>query len=362
MRWAFRWKDRRRRWADRGFTSFTNTSATGGVATSQNFFINAPGASGGLYNAFDPTGYTVNKAPDIIIKAAADPGYGHYELFGIISTFRNRVYPCAVVGTNAGNTPPPAAPTTVACPVDGSLLPTALGAFNDTRTGGGLGTSARVPLFNKKLDFLVKGVAGDGIGRYGSAQLPDETFRPDGTAALIRTAHGYGGFEFHPNAKLDVYLYGGSEYAFRTAYAGYTTITVTNTPQIPPTATSPAIPRTSNTTITQTGIGGYGSPFANNTGTGVVGGCSTERPPTGSFTPAGGGTCAGDIRVITEGTLGFWHKFYTGPKGGLRWGIQYSYFTKSGWSGNGGLPAGTPGVSPKAVDNMIWTSFRYYLP
>jgi len=27
-----------------------------------------------------------------------------------------------------------------------------------------------------------------------------------------------------------------------------------------------------------------------------------------------------------------------------------------------GLPAGTPGVSPKAVDNMVWTSFRYYIP
>src|SRR6266852_6253849 len=77
----------------RGFTAFTSTSAVGAVTTSQNFFINAPGQAGGLLNAFDATGYTVNKAPDIIIKAAADPGYGHYELFGIISTFRNRIFP-----------------------------------------------------------------------------------------------------------------------------------------------------------------------------------------------------------------------------------------------------------------------------
>ena len=340
----------------RGFTSLSSTTALGAVTTTQNFFINAPGQAGGLLNAFDATGYTVNKAPDVIIKAAADPGFGHYEVFGIISTFRNRIFPCAVVGTNAGNTPAPAVPTVVPCPVTGLTTRTAAGAFNDTRVGGGLGASFDVPLFTKKVDFGIKAVAGDGIGRYGSAQLADETFRPDGTAALIRTAHALGRLEFHPNPKLDIYVYGGSEYAWRAGYAGYTIIGVTATPAIPATATSPAIPATTNTTINIAGIGGYGNPAANNSG------CSTEGLPSGSFTPSTGGTCAGDIRIITEGTLGFWHKVYNGPKGGVRWGIAYSYITKSGWSGSGGLPAGTPGVSPKAVDNMIWTSFRYYIP
>ncbi len=60
-----------------------------------------------------------------------------------------------------------------------------------------------------------------------------------------------------------------------------------------------------------------------------------------------------------EGTLGFWHKFYQGPKGGLHWGLQYSYFTRNGWSGNNNTAVG---VSPKAVENGVWTSFRYYLP
>jgi hypothetical protein len=340
----------------RGFTTLTSTTALGAVTTTQNFFINAPGDAAGLLNSFDATGYTVNKAPDIIVKAAADPGFGHYEVLGIISTFRNRIFPCAVAGTNAGNLPAPATPTVVNCPVTGTPVRSAAGAFNDTRVGGGLGVSALLPLFSKKVDFGVKAVAGDGIGRYGSAQLADETFRPDGTAALIRTAHALGRIEFHPSPKLDIYLYGGSEYAWRAGYAGYTTIGITATPAIPATATSPAIPATTNTTISLTGIGGYGNPAANNSG------CSTEGLPSGSFTPSAGGTCAGDIRVITEGTVGFWHKFYNGPHGGMRWGIQYSYITKSGWSGSGGLPAGTPGISPKAVDNMIWTSFRYYIP
>ncbi len=339
----------------RGFSTFTNTTALGAVTTAQNFFINAPGDAAGLFNSFDATGYTVNKAPDVIVKVAADPGYGHYELFGIISTFRNRVFPCAVAGTTAANLPTPATPVVVNCPVTGTPVRSAAGAFDDTKVGGGVGASFLVPLFKKKLDFGIKAVAGDGIGRYGSAQLADETFRPDGTAALIRTGHALGRLEFHPNPKLDVYLYGGSEYAWRAGYTGYTRIAVTATPAIPATATSPAIPATTNTTITLNGVGGYGSPFANNTG------CSTEAPPTGSFTPAGGTPCDGDVRVITEGTLGFWHKFYSGPKGGMRWGIQYSYITKSGWSGNNNVPTAF-GISPKAVDNMIWTSFRYYIP
>jgi hypothetical protein len=338
----------------RGFSTVTNTSALGVATVSQNFFINVPGAGGGLFNAFDATGYTPNKAPDIILKAAADPGWGHYELFGIISTFRNRIYPCAAVGTTAGNLPKPATPVVVACS-DGTTAPSATGAFNDTRTGGGMGANLRVPLFAKKLDFGLSAVGGDGIGRYGSAQLADLTVRPDGTQALIRTVHGLGTLEFHATPKLDIYFDLGSEYAWRAAYVGYTAIAVTNTPAIPATATSTAIPATSATSIKLNQIGGYGSPFANNSQ------CSLEKAPTGSFTPSGGGTCAGDIRLITEGTIGFWHKFYQGPKGGFRWGIQYSYFTKSGWSGNNNVPAAV-GVSPKAVDNMVWTSFRYYIP
>jgi hypothetical protein len=339
----------------RGFTSLTSTTALGAITTTQNFFINAPGQAGGLLNAFDATGYTVNKAPDIIAKIAADPGFGHYELFGILSTFRNRIFPCAVAGTNAGNLPAPAVPTVVDCAATGTAVRSAAAAFNDTRVGGGLGASFDVPLFTKKVDFAVKAVAGDGIGRYGSSQLADETFRPDGTAALIRTAHYLGRLELHPSPKFDIYLYGGSEYAWRAGYRGYTTITVTATPAIPATPTSGAIPATTNTTISTTGIGGYGNPAANNSG------CSTEGLPSNSFTPSTGGTCAGDIRIITEGTLGFWHKFYSGPKGGMRWGVAYSYITKSGWSGNNNV-ATAPGISPKAVDNMIWTSFRYYIP
>ncbi|HEX4380279.1 MAG TPA: hypothetical protein VH022_09615 [Candidatus Acidoferrum sp.] len=327
----------------------STTSVTG------NTFLDAIGAGGGLFNFSDATGYTINKSPDIIIKAALDPGFGHYELFGIVSTFRNRIYPCGVVGTNATDTVVPATPTSITC---GSAAPTTVSSFganNQTSTGGGLGASARWTAAQKKVELGLKAVAGDGIGRYGSAQLADLTLRPDGSEALIRTVHGLGALELHPTPKLDLYAYYGAEYAFRAAYTGYDSITKTITVAIPATATSPAIPSTTATKISTTGIGGYGSPFANNSG------CSTENAPINQLDPSGGGTCAGDTRVIWEGTLGFWHKIYNGPKGGLRWGIQYSYISRTGWSGNNNVLT-VPGVAPKAVDNMIFTSFRYYIP
>jgi len=94
---------------------------------------------------------------------------------------------------------------------------------------------------------------------------------------------------------------------------------------------------------------GYGAPGFNNSG------CGTELPPgAGGFAPTAPGSCTGDVRNTIEGTLGFWYRVYSGSKGRIQWGPQYSYVVKNTWSG-------TPG-EPHAVDNMIFTSFRYYLP
>jgi hypothetical protein len=337
----------------RGFSAFTTAAG----ATSQNFWYAAPGNGGGLNNAFDTTGYAQNRAPDIVVKAALDPGWGHYEVFGIVSQLRARIYPCAVVSDIAAGT---VGTTTYTGPqigcaaAPGAIAPTSAGAFNDSRTGGGGGASFRVPLFAKKLDFGVKGVYGDGIGRFGSSQLADATARPDGTLAPIRTGHGLGILEFHPSPKLDIYAYGGAEYAARAAYTGYASVKATTTTVAP--AGGGNVTTTTAVVRSTTGIGGYGNPLANNSG------CSTENPPATQLLPSAGGTCAGDARIVIEGTLGFWHKLYQGPKGGVRWGMTYSYLTRTGWSGSGALTAGSAGLSPKAVDNMVWTSFRYYLP
>lgn len=291
------------------------------TATGQptSFLVGSAGSAGGLYNSADGTGYSLNKTPDFIVKTVFEPGFGHYEIFGIVSDFRDRVFPCSAAIT--------AIPLPATCP---GTTPSSANAFNDSRIGGGIGLNIRVPVVPKKADFGIHLIGGDGIGRYSSAQLPDVTARPDGTLAPIRGAGALGTFELHPTPKLDIYFNYGVEYAERTDF-NFTNVAGANV----------AV--------------GYGSPFFNNSG------CETPAPlPTGDFTAASG-SCSGNIRNIQEGTVGFWHKIYQGPKGGLRWGLQYSYLTRDSWSGNDNTPT-VAGVNAKAVDNMLFTSFRYYIP
>src|SRR5579864_1984302 len=58
-----------------------------------NSFVGTAGTLGGLYNSL--ANYSFNSSPDFVVKAAFEPGFGHYEIFGLESQFRARVYPCA---------------------------------------------------------------------------------------------------------------------------------------------------------------------------------------------------------------------------------------------------------------------------
>jgi hypothetical protein len=103
---------------------------------------------------------------------------------------------------------------------------------------------------------------------------------------------------------------------------------------------------------------GYGAP--NN----IVSGCNTEVLPVassngGGYVPGKAANCAADNRNIQEGTFGYWFRFYKGSRGTLQQGIQYSYAERHTWLGIG---ANGLGYSPKAINNMWFTSFRYYLP
>jgi hypothetical protein len=109
-------------------------------------------------------------------------------------------------------------------------------------------------------------------------------------------------------------------------------------------------------------------------------GCNTETLPTvptsglGSIGTAGGapydpGTpanCAGVTRAVIAGTGGFIYRVYSSPKyGRLQYWGTYTYLTREAWSG---LTGGTYGTStatfgaPKASNNMVFFSMRYYLP
>jgi len=289
-----------------------------------NFFTQANGNGGGLFNAVG-TGvqtYTLNATPDFVFKAAWEPGWGHYEVFGLVRTFRSRFYPCAV---------PLLIPAGSPCLGPPALAATAL-ADNDTRTGGGGGFNARAPFFHKKLDVGVHGLYGTGLGRYSTGSMSDVTVRPNGKLAPINGGSWLATLEWHATPKFDVYMNGGGEYTLRQFFAEPAGITGTN-------------------------FVGYGIPTINDSG------CNSpiESSPTGNL-PSGAANCSGQARSLLEGTLGFWHKIWKGEKGTIQWGMQYSYVSLNAWSGSVGTAAPGAQHHPDANENMFFTSFRYYLP
>jgi Skp family chaperone for outer membrane proteins len=278
------------------------------------------GTSGGLYS---PTSnYSINYAPDLLAKAAYETNWGHFEVFGVGRFFRDRVFP-----NGAGANPSATSSTT-----------SATGAFTSKTAGGGAGANARVAFFDKSLTVGAHILAGNGIGRYSTSQLPDATAHPDGSLELLTGGSALGSVEWHGSPRLDLYAYYGGEYAKRAWYnTGYTSTTA-------------------GSTYGQPILGGYGAP------TNIVYGCYTEVLPTTSSTTTGTATnCNADTRNIQEGTVGYWFRFYRGVHGTLQQGIQYSYAVRHTWEGIGDINNNLPN-SPKAIENMWFTSFRYYLP
>ncbi len=163
-----------------------------------NYLLGESGAS----NSYNSTAtYSFNPAPDIIAKVAFDPGFGHYEVFGLVDRFTDRVFPCVEFVSGSA-----------LCTAKGAT--SATGAFNASKEGGGFGASARWT-FAKHITFGLKGFGGSGVGRYAPGGLSDASINPDGTLHLIKNLHGLGTLEFKTK-KLMVYSYGGVEYAART--------------------------------------------------------------------------------------------------------------------------------------------------
>ena len=270
-----------------------------------NYLVGALGNAGGLYNAFNGT-YAFNKIPDFIFKGVLEPGFGHYEAFVTMTSFRDRVFP------NATKVPA-----------------SALGAYNSSVTALGFGLNGRWLMANKKAEFGLHFFGNNGFGRYGASGLPDITINRNGTIGKIRNYQALGSLELHPG-KWDIYMYGGGEYeARRWDY---------NAKGLPE---------------------GYGSPLFVNSG------CAIEQPPgAGGFAPGALLACAGNTRNLIEGTAGFWYKFFNSPtKGRFQIGSQYSYVVRNTWVGyTSATKPITFSDQPTANDSIWATSFRYFLP
>ncbi|MGA8540399.1 MAG: hypothetical protein WB566_12925, partial [Terriglobales bacterium] len=211
-----------------------------------------------------------------------------------------------------------------------------LGAYNYSTNSGGVGANARVSVYQKHIDLALHALYGKGIGRYSASGLPDATVDPYGKLVPLRSYQGLATLEFH-YPKIDVYFNGGEDYSGHSY-------------QVDTLGTGKVV--------------GYGADGGGGTSAYADGGCYTETLPT-TASPSGFnfgsvGSCSGQTQSVLEGTFGFWIKSYNGPKGRLQFGPQYSYISRNAYAG-AGATAGTF-VRPHAVDNLFYTSFRYYFP
>jgi hypothetical protein len=295
-------------------TTVPGLSSSGGTLNSgacNNVVVNPVSGQGSFPGTQTTTtvncfSYDIPVAPDMVVKAALDPGWGHYEVFGLGRFFQTR---------SAFQIPP--LPGT---PVTGQSKPE-----NNMAFGGGGGFSVILPVVPKWLDIQANGLGGWGIGNYGSAQISDVTTNQFGQPKPIPTLQGMVGAVAHPASNWDVYFYGGIEKAFADVFTD------------------------------QLGNEfGYGVSTVNNTGCNIENtvnsGSPAPAPPATSTTALN--LCNGVTGLVWQLTGGFWDRLYKGPVGTVQWGLQYSFTERELLEGIGG--------SPKADDNMVFVSFRYY--
>ncbi len=155
-------------------TTFGNTSYPAGSTVTTTL----PGNQGGLF--FSGTNYSVDAAPDLVLKAATDQKFGHFEVYGVGRLMRDRV---SVVGSGNNNITP----------------------------AGGAGAAALVPIIKGSLELQASALAGAGIGRYGSGGLPDATIASNGSVKPIPEVMALVGLIGHPTKVVDTYAYIGTE-------------------------------------------------------------------------------------------------------------------------------------------------------
>lgn len=307
--------------------------------------------------------YSFNYAPDVIVKAAIDPGWGHYEIIGIGRFAHETIYPGVTTDIlkyggqkdiETGSAVAPSASTA--------------GAISNSLTLGGVAASFRVPL-GPAIIVGAKGMWGTGLGRYGNSTLADLTATNWGGLSALHNGSGLFTVEINATPRLALYGNYGIDYAGRDDWAEAAPSTTLGSPTATfcPTGFTSPTQCTSKPSAALLAAGGtwgghWGTPSASAVGYGSRllsnSACNTTANPgfnggSTGFYP--GGSCGAQTRDVQEGTVGYWYDFYKGDKGRLRQSIQYGYALRQGWSGVGGIGA-------KGIDNMFWTSFRYYLP
>ena len=266
------------------------TSDVGGVIGGADNYQNAGGS---LLNS--TANYADDVAPDVIGKLAADPSFGHYELYGI-ARFLNARETLSAPAVDSGN--------------------------NRTVLAGGGGAAMLLPLVGRKLVFQAQALVGQGIGRYGPGQLPDATINQNGTPIPIPEVQAFLGLTGHPTRTVDLYAYAGAEQEAKRSF--------------------------------NERIGGATYAFGYGNGRFIDTGCGTE----GSAAACSGQT-RGLVEGTLGGWWRFLHGPYGTMQVGPSWsyvrrtafeGTSVATIGKSTADGN---------VTPKTDENTILLSFRY---
>jgi hypothetical protein len=249
--------------------------------------------------------FNTETAPDIIGKAAFDPGWGHFEAVGLVRFFTDNVLACT----------PATVPASGVCPTTTANI---LSQSSQVTVGEGVGGSVLLPVVPTFLDLQGSVLYGKGIGRYGASQLSDVVVASDGTLSPITALHVLVGAVAHPWAGLDIYGYAGMERADTNLFGS------------------------------AAGVTGFGNPNVVNTGCGTITGAVFA-------TPTATTNCAAVNKEVDMVTVGFWQNLLKGSYGRVAAGLQYEYIQRKSFDtvpGNGGA------VSTN--DSVFLTSLRYY--
>ena len=271
---------------------------TGQQTTNTVAAVNAGGGS------LTGTNYSTDVAPDIIGKVAFDPGWGHYEMFGITRFFHSAIN--NLTNTNVSN--------------------------HVVESLGG-GAAAILPVIPKKLDIQMNFMGGSGIGRYSSAQLADAAFSTSGAMVPLTEYTALLGIIGHPTPNWDVYTYLGGEFIDR-----YNQNIATNVGNAGAQLTAQQ----------NQFLYGYGSSNLMNSGCSTIGATQTAGGPANASL-----FCQAQTQAVWQITPGFWAKLYDGNAGTLKTGLQYSYTQRNAFSGQNG-------VAPHADESIFMLSVRYY--
>ncbi|MGA7830450.1 MAG: hypothetical protein WCA21_05780 [Terracidiphilus sp.] len=291
-----------------------------------------------------------NEAPDMLVKAAFDPGFGHYEIFGVSRFFHETIYPGETTNSNLYGGKDPNGNAIVDIKTGLAVAPalSTAGAISNGVTFGGVGGSMRIPLLANKLSFGAKALFGPGVGHYGDSTLSDATSNSNGALVPIHNFSGLLSVEATPIPRLQIYMYYGGDYAGREDEATATATTLST-----PTAAQNAAGLWGGTWKAPSAAAvGYGSRLLSNSACNTITNPGYNGSSTGYYT---GASCSAQTRDVQEGTAGYWYDIYKGDRGRLRQGFQYSYAVREAWSGASGIGA-------KGIENMVFTSFRYFLP